>query len=292
MITVFTPAYNRAYRLPTLYASLQRQTCMDFEWIIVDDGSQDNTRELVSNWLKEENPFPIRYFYKENGGKHTAINLGVEKANSDWFFIVDSDDHVTDDAVEKIHKWVQGVDSPMIAGVSGTRMYQNGKTIGQCGVSEGSYIDAKNTQRKKFHLEGDKAEVYRTDILRQYPFPVFPGERFLGEGAVWTAIARDGYQIRWYSYPLIVGEYLQDGLTAHASDLALRNFEGFSYMKQVELQAYSGLERLQALCGYITKAKKKGMGHLEIAERMNVSKLLVDICSIPVWLKNTIKKEV
>lgn len=290
MITVFTPSYNRAYRLPALYASLQKQTCMDFEWILVDDGSQDNTRELVSGWLQEKNPFPIRYFYKENGGKHTAVNLGVEKANSDWFFIVDSDDHVTEDAVEKIHEWVQGVDSPMIAAVSGTKIFPDGKTIGQCGVSDSSYIDAKNTQRRKYHLEGDKAEVYRTDILRQYPFPVFPGERFLAEGAVWTAIARDGYQIRWYSHPIVVCEYLQDGLTAHAADLVLQNFEGYTYNTRIDLQTFTGLDRLRFLCRYIRKAQKKGLNPDQIARKVEVSKCLVTICSIFVWVKNAVSK--
>lgn len=290
MITVFTPAYNRAYRLPVLYESLKRQTCTGFEWILVDDGSQDDTRELVSGWMKEENPFPIRYFYKENGGKHTAINLGVEQAQTDWFFIVDSDDHLTDDAVQKIHEWVKGVDDPQIAAVSGTKVFPDGKTIGQCGVLDDSYIDAKNTERKKYHLVGDKAEAYRTDILRQYPFPVFQGERFLSEGAVWTAIARDGYKIRWYSHPIMVCEYLQDGLTAHVADLTLRNFEGFTYVTRVDLQTYSGLVRLRILCRYINKARKKGLCSTEITERLSVSKQLVDVCCVLVWLKNMVKK--
>lgn len=289
MITVFTPAYNRANRLPALYESLKRQTCMDFEWILVDDGSQDHTQELVSDWLKNEPPFPIRYFCKENGGKHTAINLGVEKANSDWFFIVDSDDFLTDDAVQKIHEWVESVDDPKIAAVSGTKVFPDGKTIGKCGVLDGSYIDVKNTERKKYHLTGDKAEVYRTDILRQYSFPVFPGERFLLESAVWTAIARDGYKVRWFSHPIMVCEYLQDGLTAHVADLMLQNFEGFTYVTRVNLQAYSGLERLRILCGYINKAREKGLYVTEIAHRLSVNRcligMLIPVCIAWKWAK-------
>ena len=104
-ITVFTPTYNRAYILSQLYQSLQRQTYKDFEWLIVDDGSVDDTESLVSNWLNDNNEFPIRYYKKENGGKCRAINYGVELARGRLFFNVDSDDYLTDDALEKVAKW-------------------------------------------------------------------------------------------------------------------------------------------------------------------------------------------
>lgn len=103
LITIFTPTYNRAELLPRLHKSLQEQTNKNFEWIVVDDGSTDNTKEVIENIiLQQENDFPIRYFYKENGGKHTAINRGVREANGDLFFIVDSDDILTFNSVELI----------------------------------------------------------------------------------------------------------------------------------------------------------------------------------------------
>lgn len=101
MVSVFTPTYNRAYILPVLYESLKRQTCSDFEWIIVDDGSTDNTEELITSWQMECNDFSIVYRKQKNGGKHTAINNGVTLAKYEWFFIVDSDDYLRNDAVEK-----------------------------------------------------------------------------------------------------------------------------------------------------------------------------------------------
>ena len=104
-VTVFTPTYNRAYILGDLYHSLQRQTCMDFEWLIVDDGSADDTKALVASWQGEENPFPIRYVYQENGGKCRAINRGLKEADGRLFFTVDSDDYLTDDAIEKVIRW-------------------------------------------------------------------------------------------------------------------------------------------------------------------------------------------
>lgn len=109
LITVFTPTYNRAYILNNLYESLKRQTSKSFEWIIVDDGSVDMTESLVNEWLKNDNLFPIKYVKKVNEGKHIAINVGVEQAKGDWFLIVDSDDYLYDDAIEKVIKWTHDI---------------------------------------------------------------------------------------------------------------------------------------------------------------------------------------
>ena len=104
-LTIFTPTYNRAYILENLYRSLLRQSCHDFEWLIIDDGSADDTRSLVESWMREEPPFPIRYYYYENSGKPAEINRALDLAAGEWFFTVDSDDQLTPDAVEKILQW-------------------------------------------------------------------------------------------------------------------------------------------------------------------------------------------
>ncbi|MFT0647270.1 glycosyltransferase family A protein [Bacteroides thetaiotaomicron] len=101
MVTVFTPTYNRAYILNDLYQSLCRQTCRKFEWLIVDDGSTDNTEGLVASWL-DEGKMSLRYIKQPNGGKHRAINKGIQEANGDLFFIVDSDDYLAKNAIERI----------------------------------------------------------------------------------------------------------------------------------------------------------------------------------------------
>lgn len=110
MVTVFTPTYNRLYKIDKLYQSLKRQSCNDFEWIVVDDGSNDGTKEYFEKVIDNGDPFKIRYFNKENGGKHRAINLGVSQAKGNLFFIVDSDDYLIDNAIEMILEWEAGLD--------------------------------------------------------------------------------------------------------------------------------------------------------------------------------------
>ena len=291
MITIFTPTYNRAYKLPALYNSLLQQTDTNFEWIVVDDGSEDNTAELVNRWIADTKSFQIRYYYQANSGKHVAINYAVKKANYDWFFIVDSDDFLTRDAVALVHEWISTVDTSTIATVAGISCYPDGKVIGQCGVKDCQYLDARNNERRKFRLLGDKAEVYRTDILKQFPFPEFPGERFLSEGAVWDAIAIAGYKIRWFPNPIKVCEYLDDGLSAQIQrdNLEVRNFEGCTYYTLTEIQAHTGIDKLRVICQYINKARKKGLSLCEISEKIHISRAVCYFLVMCVCIKNLCK---
>ncbi len=272
MITVFTPTYNRAYRISQLYESLRRQTSKAFEWIVVDDGSTDETRELIETWTKADNGFELRYFLKDNGGKHTAINLGVSVASYEWFFVVDSDDYLRDDAIEKVEEWTAGISENVIAGVSGLSMFPDGRMIGgkfSCPVGE--YVDAKNTERDKYGLTGDKAEVYRTAILQKYPFPVFEGEKFLSEICVWNRIAEEGYKIRWYNYPLKVCEYLPDGLTSQNNNnkLLLDNFDGYLYSMKYLLMSSKGILKLKKTYHYACETRSKGYRLKELSKRID-----------------------
>ncbi len=217
MLTIFTPTYNRAYILPQLYDSLCRQTCHDFEWLVVDDGSTDNTEELVKKWIAESR-ISIRYFKQPNGGKHRAINCGVKQANGEWFFIIDSDDYLTDDAVQWINHtaWLIN-DDERFAGLSGIRIHPEGNKIGgggDFGVIDANAIDI----RLKYGVVGDLAEVFKTAILRKYPFPDIESERFCPEALVWFRIARK-YMMRYCHEGIYVCEYLSDGLTAKITKL-------------------------------------------------------------------------
>lgn len=212
MITVFTPTFNRAYRLPKLYESLCRQTDRDFEWLIVDDGSTDDTVKLVESWIAE-NRIGIRYHRQDNGGKHRAINRGAEMARGELFFIVDSDDYLTDDALSEIHKTyaeIQGDDR--FCGVCMCRAHKDGVRIG--GELCFDTLDCSALDfRLKHKITGDMAEVMRTNIMRQFPFPEFEGEKFCPEALVWNRIA-DNYFFRYKNRKIYICEYLADGLTA------------------------------------------------------------------------------
>ena len=130
-LTVFTPAYNRAHTIGRTYESLCRQDCKDFVWLIVDDGSSDNTRELVQEWQKRENGFEIQYIYKENGGMHTAHNTAYENITTELNVCIDSDDCMAEGAVRKIlDKWQQVKDKGY-AGMIGLDSDLQGKLIGK-----------------------------------------------------------------------------------------------------------------------------------------------------------------
>lgn len=215
LITVLTPTYNRANLLPRLYESLCWQTCKDFEWIVVDDGSTDNTESVVnSKFIIQNSKFPIRYFKKENHGKHTAVNLGVKEAKGELVFIADSDDILPKDALSIVSEDYEKVkDNHQIAGVAGLDANAlDGKIIGS-GLPQDS-IDCNAIDiRYKYHVKGDLKEVFRISVLRENPFPEIPGERFCPEQLVWFRIAQK-YSLHYINKPIYIAEYQSDGLTS------------------------------------------------------------------------------
>ena len=248
-ITVFTPSYNRAYILPKLYESLQQQTCRDFEWLIVDDGSTDNTEELVSPWLLEDS-FPIRYIKQENKGKHVAINRGVAEAQGKLFLTVDSDDHLTCDAIQILcGKFADIADDASFAGISGIRVDFNGKRIGDSLPVD--VLDCTALElRLKYGIQGDMAEAYKTAVLKAFPFPEIPGEKFCSEALIWNRIAQQ-YKLRFINSGYYRCEYLSDGLTAKITKVR-RNSPQASLIYYSELYSFDipVMQRIKAAINY------------------------------------------
>ena len=284
-ITVFTPTYNRRNLIDNLYQALLKQTQKNFEWLVVDDGSTDDTEDYFSGIQAQVQPFPIRYIKQKNGGKHRAINKGVQNANGELFFIVDSDDYLTENAIEKINQWTTTLDnSHKWAGISGLKGFSKDSVVGQ--HSDFSYIDAKNNERRKYNLLGDKAEVYFTDVLKQHPFPEIPDENFISEEIVWNAIARDGYYLRWFNEIIYICDYLEGGLTKD-NDKDKKNPIGRLLWAKGQLETFphSWRERLLAIGIYRhAVAEMKSMN--QTAKELGVSKTSVFLASTLLSLYN------
>lgn len=253
IITVFTPAYNREHLLGRLYESLKQQNYSDFEWVIVDDGSTDNTKDLIKTFIKE-GKIKINYIYQKNSGKHIAINTGLSAAKGKYFFIVDSDDYILENVLNKIEKGFKGIEcNNSFVGISGLKVHGDGKLIGTTFDDNLQYVDCTSLERKKHKIFGDKAEVFKTEILKNYPFPKIDDERFLPEAYIWNKIAHDGYKIRWFNENYIVSEYLSDGLTSNSNKLIQKNYKGqLLYLKdliQFDKNFFSKLAHLSSYCG-------------------------------------------
>ena len=223
-ITVFTPTYNRAHTLPRLYESLKAQTFRLFEWVIVDDGSTDNTAAVVDGFLQESPFFAIKYRRIENGGKHRAINRGMDMVSGELFLMMDSDDWLREDAldwIDRVEKTIPADQKHQFAGVYGLRCHADGSVIGA--TFEGETLDITYFERGKYGISGDKAEVYYSKYLRQFPFPEYGGEKFCTECLVWDQIAALGLKLRHFNEGIYFCEYLEDGLTYREKTLYAAN---------------------------------------------------------------------
>lgn len=272
-ITVFTPTYNRAYILQTLYQSLQRQSYHNFEWLVVDDGSNDNTRQLLETWQAESNTFPIRYIFQENGGKCRAINHGLRLARGELFFTVDSDDYLTDDALEKIAGWEQELPkTEKYCGFAGNRGTTPQETPNR--LFNGGYLDGTALDRYDC-VDGERAFVFYTEIHRKYFYPEFPGEKFLTEAVTWDQMANDGYKMRFYNDIICIWEYLPDGLTRGGYELFLKNPQGTGlfFRQKADFLGYSFGTRVGMWYGFTCDAMDRCTDR-QIAEYI----------AMPLWL--------
>lgn len=240
-LTVFTPAYNRAYTLPRTYESMKSQRNTDFIWLVVDDGSSDNTAELVRQWQSEKNGFEIQYVHKENGGMHTVHNTAYELIDTELNTCVDSDDALAPDAVQIIYDAWQKVKDKGYAGLLGLDAEFGGKLIGK-GFPEG----LTETTLYGYYRNGgfgDKKLILRTDVVRQYPpYPTYEGERFVPLGSLYHMIDHD-YLLSVLDAVVCLVEYMPDGSTHNMVRQYYRNPNGFRYGRLVELGSPLALKR-------------------------------------------------
>ena len=225
-LTIFTPTYNRAYILPQLYNSLTKQTIKDFVWLIVDDGSSDNTEELVNKWI-DEKLVHIRYIKQKNGGKMKAHNTGVQNSNTELFFCVDSDDYIVDSAVEIIlNKWygLSIEDQKSLAGMVGYRGISKDVPMGNR-FPENVEKDSLGGFYQK-GLTGDTALIFRTEIINKFQFPIIGNEKFITEAYVYDQIDQC-YQLYAIPEVLTICEYRDDGLTQNLQKVTFRNPCGY-----------------------------------------------------------------
>ncbi len=232
-LTIFTPTYNRASYLQRLYDSLLTQTETDFEWLIVDDGSVDNTEEVVNTFM-QEHKIHIRYYKKSNGGKHSAYNYALEQAAGDWFLCVDADDCLADDAVSCIFEKANTLDSKI--GIVAYKEDQSGKRLSdpfpghitQCKLSDLAL---------RYNCSGEFTLIYPTQIAAKYKFPVFPGERFIGECVIYDQIDQ-ACPVCFLPHTITVCEYLADGYSSNFGSLMEQNPQGFClyFLQRIDLQ--------------------------------------------------------
>ena len=233
-LTVFTPTYNRAYCLHQVYESLCRQTSKDFLWLVIDDGSTDNTKQLILFW-KNENKIHIDYVYQNNLGMHGGYNTAYDAATTELIVCIDSDDYLTDDCVEKINIFWKINGSDMYAGIVGLDATKDGKVLGKQ-MPKNLKSSKLEDLYYKYNIIGDKKLVYRTEIIRKYPkFPNFASESFVPLGVLYLQIDQD-YELLCLDQVLCIVEYLDDGSSRNIFKQYIRHPRGFRYSREVEIR--------------------------------------------------------
>lgn len=226
-ITVVTPTYNRAYILGKAYESLKEQTNKSFIWMIVDDGSTDNTRELVNKW-KNEKEIEIVYLAKKNGGKASALNLSLDNVKTKYYVCLDSDDIFNNMAVEKALDELSRIENDIsCCGVISLRVNKLGKPIGGKHIPNNiSYIKTWELE-DKYNIHSELTCFYKTDIVKKYYFPEINGEKFISPEYQGFEISRK-YRYFVSQIPYCICEYIEDGLTKNKIDIIKKNPKGYT----------------------------------------------------------------
>lgn len=279
ILTVFTPAYNRAHTITRTYESLKKQRCKDFIWLVIDDGSTDNTADLVRHWQKSDNGFEIRYIYKENGGMHTAHNTAYENIDTELNVCIDSDDFMADDAISKIiDKW-EKVKNKGYAGIIGLDADLHGQIIGK-----GFPKDLTETTLVGYYAnggKGDKKLVYRTDVIKKYPpYPTFDGEKYFSLGYKYRLIDQK-YKLAVLNEILANVDYQSDGSSATMWRQYTDNPKGFAAWRKICMQYPYSKKRMFVDCVHFVSSSLISHNKKFVSES---PKKLLTILALPLGL--------
>jgi glycosyltransferase involved in cell wall biosynthesis len=228
-LTVFTPTYNRAYCLNNCYESLKRQTCKDFIWLIIDDGSTDYTGELVKSWIKE-NAIQINYKWQKNQGMHGAHNTAYELIETELNVCIDSDDYMPEDAVEKILSFWNEYGNDKVSGIIALDAYTDKRIIGKKlpdDIKQSTLFDLY----MKHGVTGDKKLVYRSELTRKYPYPMFDNEKYVGLAYKYYMLDKK-YKMLLMNEVLCYVEYLPDGSSRNMLTQYINNPRGFAFYRK------------------------------------------------------------
>ena len=259
-LTIFTPAYNRAHTLPRLYESLLRQTSQDFEWLIVDDGSADNTEALVNGWIQESR-IPIKYVHQQNQGMHGAHNTAYKHIDTYLNVCIDSDDFMPDNAVELIVNFWKREGNERYAGLIGLDQIMGGGIIGAPFPE-----DMKETTLMGYYEaggSGDKKLVYRTDIIKRYPeYPIFEGEKYVGLAYKYYLVDQD-MPLLVCNEILCVVEYQPDGSSFSMFRQYWNNPKGFAFYRKERMKLVASTKRrFIENIHYVSSALTAGSKHI------------------------------
>lgn len=235
-ITILTPTFNRSANLKNLFSSLMNQTIKDFSWLIIDDGSTDDTEKVVSEFKLLQPKFSIDYIYKVNGGKHRAMNASHPYIKTDWVMVVDSDDLLVENAIEIITGYAkEWINDPNV----GSLIFERSPERGAAPFVKFPDEISVNNRHRYFmdnKLSGDVLDVFKTDVFTSYPLPEFENENFLSEGSLYYLISRK-YKSVFYDVVLLVGDYVGDGLTKNIFKKRFESAKGFAYDSGMYIEA-------------------------------------------------------
>ena len=287
-ITIFTPTYNRAETLKLVYLSLKNQNLKNFKWLIIDDGSTDNTEKLVTKWEKEEK-IEIKYIKKENGGKHTAYNLALEYCDTDYMMILDSDDYLTKNAIDSLESYINSINMDKIWGIVGPRIKKRD-------INEKVNFKTIKKTKLAYVYKRYKGETYillNLKYAKRYYFPTFGNEKLVPEDVVYNQLDLN-YDIYWINDHIYIYEYRDDGYTKAGTNNIINNCNGFFYANYVKakISKYSAIEKAKAYarCKVYKKIFKEKVRQEINSKEFKISIRIIGNIVYPVFLYHYNKK--